>query len=408
MGRPQYEVADVFRLAGQAYRSGHKLNNEQYKAMRAIEQCRTAALGGHVDVCDECGHVRTSYNSCRNRHCPKCQSLAREAWLEARRADLLPVGYFHVVFTLPAELRNVVRYNERLLYGTLFREAWEALSGLCTDRRYLGARTGMVAVLHTWGQNLHYHPHVHCIVPGGGLSGGKWVPARKGFLVPVRALSAMFKGKFVSALRRHYQAGHLRLDGLCAHLRGRQAFSRLLKNLMAEDWVVYSKPPFAGPGRLLAYLGRYTHRVAISNHRIVSLDKDTVCFRWRDYAGGNLQKVMRLGHEEFIRRFLQHVLPAGFCKIRYYGILSNRLRKQSLGLCRRALGVKPPPHLPTLPWQERYRQATGMDWDTCPVCGKGRMLTVLWVTAGRGPPCCFTDEVLPTLLPAAQRASALS
>ena len=368
MGRPRYEVADIFRLSGAAYRSKHKLSKVQHKAMRAIEQCRTAALGGHIDACSECGHVRISYNSCRNRHCPKCQSLAREAWLEARRAELLPAGYFHpdtlctgqvIVFTLPSEVRDVVRYNERLLYGTLFREAWAALSELCADRHYLGARPGMVAILHSWGQNLHYHPHIHCIVPGGGLRGGKWVSAREEFLVPVQALSAMFKGKFVSALRRHYNAGRLRLDGLCSHFRSKQAFSQLLKKLMSEDWVVYAKPPFAGPEQLLKYLGRYTHRVAISNHRIVSIDKDTVCFRWRDYADDNRQKVMCLSHEEFIRRFLQHCLPARFCKIRYYGILSNRLRTQALAICRQALGIKPLPKLPALSWQERYRQATG-------------------------------------------------
>ena len=317
---------------------------------------------------------------------PQGQSLTREAWLEARQAELLPVGYFHVVFTLPAQIGDIVRYNERLLYGTLFQEAWAALSKLCADRHYLGARPGMVAILHTWGQNLHYHPHVHCIVPGGGLRGGKWVSAREEFLVPVQALSAMFKGKFVSALRRHYNAGRLHLDGLCSRFRGKQAFSKLLNALMAEDWVVYAKPPFAGPEQLLGYLGRYTHRVAISNHRIVSIDKDTVCFRWRDYADGNRQKVMRLSHEEFIRRFLQHILPHGFCKIRYYGILSNRLRRQALALCRQALGVKAPPQLPALSWQERCRQAVGIDWEVCPVCGKGRMQTVIWIPAGRAPP----------------------
>ena len=405
MGRPRYEVADVFRLSGQAYRSKHKLSKAQHKAMRAIEQCRTAALGGHLDACDECGHIRISYNSCRNRHCPKCQSLAREAWLEARQAELLPVGYFHVVFTLPAQIGDIVRYNERLLYGTLFQEAWAALSKLCADRHYLGARPGMVAILHSWGQNLHYHPHVHCIVPGGGLKGGKWVSAREEFFVPVQALSALFKGKFVSALRRHYRAGRLRLEGLCGRFRSNPAFDSLLNRLMAQDWVVYAKAPFGGPEQLLSYLGRYTHRVAISNHRIVSMDKDTVCFRWRDYADGNKQKVMCLSHEGFIRRFLQHILPARFCKIRYYGILSNRLRRQALALCRQALGVKPPPQLPALSWRERYRQAAGVDWEVCPVCGKGRMLTVLWIPAGRGPPCCLMAKGLSTPLPAAQAAT---
>ena len=310
------------------------------------------------------------------------------------------MGYFHVVFTLPAQIGDIVRYNERLLYGTLFQEAWAALSKLCADRHYLGARPGMVAILHTWGQNLHYHPHVHCIVPGGGLRGGKWVSAREEFLVPVQALSAMFKGKFVSALRRHYNAGRLHLDGLCSRFRGKQAFDSLLNRLMVQDWVVYAKAPFAGPEQLLQYLGRYTHRVAISNHRIISVDKDTVCFRWRDYADDNRQKVMCLSHEEFIRRFLQHCLPARFCKIRYYGILSNRLRRKALALCRRALGVKPPPQLPALSWQERYWQATGIDWETCPVCGKGRMLTVVWIPAGRAPPSCLLPRR--TQLPTAQ------
>ena len=371
--------------------------------MRAIEQCRTAALGGHVDACDQCGYVRISYNSCRNRHCPKCQSLARETWLEARRQELLPIGYFHLVFTLPAEAHGVVRYNERLLYGALFQQAWAALLKLSSDSRYLGARPGLIAILHTWGQNLHYHPHVHCIVPAGGLKGGrKWVAARKRFFVPVRALSALFRAKFVSALRAYYRAGRLHLDGSCRPLRDKRAFDNLLNRLMAKPWVVYAKAPFAGPEHLLGYLGRYTHRVAISNERILSVDKDSVRFLWRDYADGNRQKQMCLRHEEFIRRFLQHVLPHGFCKIRYYGILSNRCRKEALAVCRKALGVSPAVRVPKLSWQERYRQLTGTDWATCPLCGKGHMVTVMWIPAGRAPPGLGAVKQKPTQLPCAQ------
>jgi len=387
MGRPKYEVADVLRLGGQAYRSSHSLSKAQLKAMQSIEQCRTAALSGHIDACDQCGHIRISYNSCRNRHCPKCQSLAREAWLEARSLELLPTGYFHLVFTLPSELHDLVRYNERLLYGALFAHAWAALSTLCADPRYLGAQPGMVALLHTWGQNLHYHPHIHCIVPAGGLKhGNAWVAARKKFLAPVRALSSLFRAKFVSALRSYYKAGLLRLDGLSIPLHDKAALGTFLDNLMAKDWVVYAKPPFAGPGHLLNYLGRYTHRVAIDNNRIVSIDEKTVCFLWRDYAHGNQNKTMRLSHQEFIRRFLQHILPARLCKIRYYGILSNRCRQHTLAVCRRALKVKPPKNPQKHSWQERYRLLTGIDWLICPQCRKGHMQTIAWIGTDRAPP----------------------
>jgi hypothetical protein len=348
MSRSEWEVADIFRRHGPSYRARVQLSKPQYKAMRAIEQCRTAALGGHIDECTECGHRRISYNSCRNRHCPKCQWSAREAWIEKRREELLPVGYFHLVFTLPGELHDLLAYNAGLLYGELFSQGWQSLEQLCRDGRYLGARPGMIAVLHTWGQNLHYHPHIHCIVPAGGIRGKeKWINSRKKFFVPVRALSRLFRGKFVSALRRHYKAGALRLSGLCRKYLDKRQFDRLLHLVMSKEWVVYAKEPFAGPEHLFGYLGRYSHRVAISNHRIVSVNETRVQFRYRDYADGNKEKVTALSPQEFIRRFLQHILPDGFCKIRYYGILSNRHRRQSVQICRKALGVAPPPPKPS-------------------------------------------------------------
>ncbi|MEZ4990976.1 MAG: IS91 family transposase [Saprospiraceae bacterium] len=384
-----YELADVFRAGIDHYKQYHRLSARQLKVIQDIQDCRTAALGGHVDACDECGHVRISYNSCRNRHCPKCQSMAREAWLEKRRQELLPVRYFHLVFTLPAELQDLARYNERLAYDQLFKLAWESLSVLTGDKRYLGAQTGMIAVLHTWGQNLHYHPHIHCLVPAGGLTpSGKWIATRKNYLVPIRALSALFRAKYISFLRKAHRQGKLRLEGLCAQWAPYAQMNRLLNQLYQKDWVVYAKEPFAGPDKLLDYLGRYVKRVAISNERILDLDEDgqRVAFRWRDYADQNHLKVMWLSCEEFIRRFLRHILPKGFSKVRYYGLLANRDKGKRLGLCRNTLGQSPKLKAVQTNWQERFYQLTGIDPSRCPCCERGKMHTIAIVLPIRAPP----------------------
>lgn len=385
----RYEVADVFRAGIENYERQHQLSSRQLKVIRDIQTCRTAALGGHVDSCDSCGHIRISYNSCRNSHCPKCQSMAREAWLEKRREELMPVRYFHLVFTLPGELHDVVRYNERLAYGQLFKLAWESLCALTGDKRYLGVQTGMIAVLHTWGQNLHYHPHVHCLVPAGGLArDGKWKAARKNYLVPVRALSALFRAKYIGFLRRAHRQDKLRLEGLCSHLADYPKLNELLNTLYKKDWVVYAKEPFAGPEKLLDYLGRYVKRVAISNDRIIDVDVDRqrVAFRWRDYADRNRSKVMHLSCEEFIRRYLQHILPKGFSKVRYYGLLANRDKTRRLRLCFKALGKPYQPGLLLSSWQERFYQLTGIDPSRCPICERGKMNMIGMVLPGRAPP----------------------
>ena len=341
--RPPYEVADVLRAGLSTYQLTHQLSSRQLRILEAIQSCRTSALGGHIDACDSCGHIRISYNSCRDNHCPKCQSMARSAWVEKRREELLPVKYFHLVFTLPRELHDLLRYNESLLYGQLFKLAWASLKELLNDKRYLGAQSGMVAVLHTWGQNLHYHPHIHCLVPAGGLSGhGKWVKSRKQYLVPVRALSALFRAKYITYLRQAYKQGLLKLEGLCAKWASYRQMNCLLNQLYQKNWVVYAKAPFAGPEKLIDYLGRYIKRIAISNERIVKVDKAKrrVGFYWRDYSDSNRHKVMFLSIEEFIRRFVQHILPSRFSKVRYYGLFANRDKTKRLAKCLKALGKK--------------------------------------------------------------------
>lgn len=387
--RPKYEVADIFRLSGNEYWQKHNLSTRQLKVIQDIQDCRTAALGGHIDACTECGHVRISYNSCRNSHCPKCQSMAREEWLEKRRAELLPVKYFHFVFTLPAELHDLVRYNERQLYGQLFKLAWESLSTLAADPKYLGAATGMMAVLHTWGQNLHYHPHIHCLVPAGGLSKrGKWIASRKNYLVPVRALSVLFRSKFIDHLRQAHKKRNLRLEGLCAQWHSYPSMNRLLNTVYRKDWVVYSKEPFAGPEKLLDYLGRYVKRIAISNERIIAINEvqKRVAFRWRDYADANKSKVMELSCEEFIRRFLQHILPKRFSKVRYYGLFANRDKDKRLIKCRQALGKPAFPKLEIITWEERFYRLTGIDPTLCPCCKQGKMVTIDLLPPTRAPP----------------------
>jgi hypothetical protein len=320
MTRHRLEVADVFRNYGSAFleRFGASLSIGQKRVLHAVSVCRTSALGGHVDRCDRCGHERISYNSCRNRHCPKCQAMARAHWMEDRASELLPVAYFHVVFTLPESLGPVALQNKRVVYGILFRAASETLLQIAADPKHLGARIGVLAVLHTWGQNLLHHPHRHCVVPGGGIApdGKRWISCRKDFFLPVRILSRVFRGKFLEHLKSAFSQGQLSFHGRLRSLRDPTAFEQLLHASVKCDWVVYSKRPFGGPTQVLKYLARYTHRVAISNRRLVDLREGSVCFRWKDYARGNVQKTMSLAAPEFIRRFLLHVLPRGFVRIR--------------------------------------------------------------------------------------------
>lgn len=346
MPRPRFELADVFRRYGSEFRKkgASVLSLAQRRVMSAIETCRTAALGGHFDVCDRCGFSAISYNSCRNRHCPKCQGQARLVWLEARERDLLPVPYFHVVFTVPQEIADLALFNKRPLYEILFRTASQTLLRIASDPKHLGARIGFLAILHTWGQNLLHHPHLHCVVPAGGLSPGKktWIASRPRFFLPVRVLSRLFRGLFTSQLQSAFQEGKLRFPGSLAPLAKKNAFDLFLSNLRSRDWVVYSKPPFGGPQQVLRYLGRYTHRVALANDRILAIDDGKVSFRYKDYRHGNKSKAMTLDAPEFIRRFLLHVLPDGFHKIRHYGFLANRARKPSVALCRRLIAETQP------------------------------------------------------------------
>lgn len=338
MSRPLLELADVFRRFGAAYRRAYAavLPAAHTRIMAAIEACRTARLGGHIDTCDRCGQTTISYNSCRNRHCPKCQAAARREWLLARQSELLPVPYFHVVFTIPAALADLALQNKRVLYDILFATTARTLLTIARDPRHLGAQVGFLAVLHTWGQNLLLHPHLHCIVPGGGLSldGARWVASRPGFFLPVRVLSRLFRRLYLTALQKAYHAGELHLFGSLTALRSPAAFASLLAHLRATDWVVYAKAPFGGPDQVLRYLGRYTHRVALSNDRILAIDDRTVSFLWKDYRDGSRQKVMTVDALEFIRRFLLHALPSRFLRIRHFGFLANRHRTKNISLCR--------------------------------------------------------------------------
>jgi hypothetical protein len=333
------EVADVFHAHQNQFlqRWGHALSDQQRKVLRDIGQCRTAALGAHLERCDRCSYETVAYDSCRNRHCPKCQSSARDRWLLKQAESLLPVPYAHVVFTVPEQLAPLALRNQRLFYSMLFRATSETLSEIASDPRRLGARIGVLAVLHTWSQNLSHHPHLHCLVPAGGLAldSSRWVATRRrGFFLPVRVLSRMFRGKLLDFLRRAYRHNELSFAGRLVELSTPRAFYSLLSGLHRKEWVVYSKPPFGGPEHVLKYLARYTHRVAISNGRLLSLENGQVRFRWRDSRHNNRSSVMRLDALEFIRRFLLHVLPAGFVKIRHFGLLANRNRRKSMALCR--------------------------------------------------------------------------
>jgi len=378
------ELADVFRRHGDAYARAHDghLGRVERRVMSAIELCRTAALGGHVEHCSECGLVRHAYNSCRNRHCPKCQGQARAEWLAARQAELLPVAYFHVVFTLPAPVAGIAFQNKATVYAILLRTAAETLRTIAADPRHLGAEVGVVAVLHTWGQTLQHHPHVHCVVPGGGPSlkpapaeagGTRWVACRPGFFLPVRVLSRLFRRLFLEQLRAAFEVGELGFFGDLAGLAEPAAFLRRLRELRHVEWVVYAKPPFGGPAQVLAYLGRYTHRVAIANSRLVGVTDHQVAFRWRDYRHHGRAKVMTLAADEFIRRFLLHTLPDGFHRIRHYGLLANGHRAGKLALCRRLLAVpasEPDP-------EPNKDAATTHRNDRCPGCGSTMVIRTI-------------------------------
>jgi len=377
--RPTLEVADIFRRHGEDYRRrrhGH-IGRVERRIMSAIETCRTPVLGGHAEACIDCGVVRYAFNSCRNRHCPKCQGLARADWLADRQAELLPVPYFHVVFTMPAPLAEIAFQNKAAVYAILFRTAAETLRTIGADPKHLGAELGVVAVLHTWGQNLHHHPHVHCIVPGGGpaIDGSGWIGCRPGFFLPVKVLSRLFRRLFLEALANAFDAGVLGFFGDLAYLAEPNTFHQHLATFKNVEWVVYAKPPFGGPEQVLAYLGRYTHRVAIANSRLIDDIDGVVRFHWKDYRHHDKNKVMALAHDEFIRRFLLHALPDGFHRIRHYGFLANGHRSERLALCRQWLSAPAPPLQPDpqLDYRERYERLTGRSLDICTCCG-GRIL----------------------------------
>ena len=386
--RRRVELAELVRTHGAAYRQAHRLTRGQHRALRAIAACRTAALGGHTETCDVCGATRIAYNSCRNRHCPKCQTLAKERWLAARQAELLPVEYFHVVFTLPHTLNPLAQGNPRVCYALLFQAARETLAAFGDDPRHLGGEVGGLAILHTWGQTLEQHLHLHCLVLGGALARdrSRWLPAKPGFLFPVRALARVFRGKYLAGLRAAFDRQTLRFAGSVAGLAEPAAFAAFLACCRTTDWVVYAKPPFAGPAQVLEYLGRYTHRVAISNDRLLSVDGGQVRFRWKDYAHGNRMKIMTLSAEEFLRRFLLHILPDRFVRIRHFGFLANRGRRAKLARCRQLLAVPPaPPPDPPEPVAALVQRLTGVDSTRCPACRAGRLRIVAVFRPGARP-----------------------
>jgi hypothetical protein len=393
----------VFHRYGPTYRdvAGAAVSTAQRRVMTAIEQCRTAALGGHVEQCDGCGHTRVWYNSCRNRHCPTCQSMARAAWIERREAEVLDTEYFHVVFTVPEPIAVIAAQNKVVVYGMLFRAVAETLRTIAADPQHLGATLGFFAVLHTWGQTLVHHPHLHCVVPGGGLSrdGTRWVACRPGFFLPVRVLSRLFRRLFLRDLHDAFDRGQLQFGGSLHALTGRQTFADHLAPARQAEWVVYAKPPFAGPQQVLDYVGRYTHRVAISNHRVLDIEDGHVRFRYKDSRrhSSAKPKTMTLAATEFIRRFLLHVLPAGFHRIRYYGWLGSRVRHEKLAQCRRLLHMpisseasgktQAPPD-----YRDRYEVLTGSSLRACPVCPGGHMRLVDRLAATRlGPTIADTS-----------------
>jgi len=390
------EVADIFRQIGPAYRAEYAtvISRGQRRVMSAIEQCRTVALGGHVEQCDACGNQRIAFNSCRNRHCPKCQSLVRAQWLQDRQTELLPVEYFHVVFTVPQEIAAITYQNKAVVYDILFQATSETLRTIAADPKHLGAEIGFIAILHTWGQNLLHHPHLHCVVPGGGISPNdkRWISCPAGFFLPVRVLSRLFRRLFISQLQQAFDRGELHFFNSLDALQNRVAFAKYLTPATHAEWVVYAKPPFGGPQQVLEYLGRYTHRVAISNNRLREFSDGGVTFAWKDYRHESRNKTMRLDAQEFIRRFLLHVLPSGFQRIRHYGLLANRYREIKLKQCRELLGAPAPTvELPdaALDYRDRYQRLTGVSLRDCPHCGRGQMVRIesfLPGTLPRGPP----------------------
>jgi Putative transposase/Transposase zinc-binding domain len=390
MSRPPLEVADIIRAAGEAFieQNCHWLRWKHLKVLRAIERCRTAALGGHLDECARCGHRAISFNSCRNRHCPKCQTAARDRWIAARQRDLLPTRYLHVVFTLPGRLAPLVLQNKKVLYDLLFRTSAETLLEVARNPEHLGAEIGFFSVLHSWSQQLNFHPHIHCVVPAGGLSPDhtRWIHAPENYFLPKKVLRKVFRGKFVDALKKAFHNGQLNFPADLKLLADPKTFAAWLRTLFREKWVVYLKPPFGGPEYVVHYLGRYTHRVAISNHRLVSFADGTVTFRWRDSADGNKQKLLPLSVNEFLTRFLLHILPQGFVRIRNFGFLANRRRTTLLPLCFQLLGATTPE-----PPTEEHSSSTEdpADLYRCPNCG-GPMKVIERLTAAeiqlRSPP----------------------
>jgi hypothetical protein len=374
--RPGLEVADIIRASGNAYREEYPVSFEQEAVMRHLVECRTAALGGHAERCDRCGHLRVSYNSCRDRHCPKCQSLKRAEWLDKRLERLLPVPHFHVVFTLPSELNRLMLHNKRVMTNILFDSAAKTMKQLARDDKHLGADIGFTAILHTWGQNLEFHPHLHCVATGGGLSPDdkKWIPARLNFFLPVKVMGKLFRGKFLHALAKVRKTEKLVFVGNTAHLSNPTQWRTLVDKLYSKNWIVYAKPPFGGLKQVFRYLGRYTHRIAISNHRLVSLEDGKVTFRLKDYADGNRRKHLTLEAVEFVRRFLLHVLPKNLTRIRHFGLYASQNVRGKLStaqmLFQQQETAKPPSQ--PVPWWEKLFSLTGFDVLACPHCKEGR------------------------------------
>lgn len=363
-----YEIQDILLQYGAAFCASHNISMEQKKVMTALSECRTAAMGAHKIICDDCGHTEISYNSCRNRHCPKCQTFNKEKWIDKQKLCLLPVGYFHVVFTLPDILNPVVYQNQRTVYNLMFKAVWETLYELSSDKKYLGAEIGVTAVLHTWGQQLAYHPHIHCIVSGGGITkDGKWIPSRKKFFLPMRVIAKLFRGKFLAYLRQ----SKLEFFNDSAYLNDLENFDQFIRSCYVKEWIVYSKPPFRSAETVVEYLGRYTHRVAISNNRILSAENGKVTFTWKDYKDRNQRKLMTISADEFLRRFLLHVLPKGFNKIRYFGFLGSRYRAAKLQMCRKVLKVTAVHRARST--DEILHDMGIISIQSCPICGSDKL-----------------------------------
>jgi ribosomal protein L32 len=381
------EVQQIFQLYGTDYHLKHPLLTAQYKAMASITNCRTDKLGGHAEECESCGHIKISYNSCRNRHCPKCQTYLKEKWIDARREELLPVPYFHVVFTIPEELNMIAYQNQAIVYKILFDTVSQTIMELAADHKYLGAQIGLIAILHTWGQNLMHHPHLHCLVPSGGLNpSGGFVVGRKKFFIPVKVLSRLFCKKFMAVLKAAYTKKQLKFYGSIAKYADGQSFRRLVNQLYLKEWVVFCKETYSGPGAVIEYLGRYTNRVCISNNRILGVENGKVTFKWYDYRDKK-EKVMTLTADEFIRRFLMHILPSGFMKIRYYGLWSNRNRGTKLKQCQQAVGyINTKARFKELCAVEIIKIITGKDVTLCPSCKKGKLRTTKTIAKGGAPP----------------------